>query len=298
MNALHRFLTSCTAFGLTAGVPALAWSTGPEPKPAAAGDAAEPAGASEPSEGKRLHLVLESHNLPPEVVAAIEAELARKLPEAAAEHGFTIASTPAADVIIQMEVVYPNVTDDSVTVIQSIGFRGGEVLTRGEAQSCVHCQPEETVRRGLALLPDLSAALDVALAEEAEREALAAAVDTSEPVDVPEPAPEPPPRARMGAVGYVGIAAAALGVGGAIGGGVLLAQGETSEAGNLTFVDYRPAGWATLSAGLATMVVGGVLIAVDLGPLARRRRDRAAAASAALVPGYADGPMLMLVGRF
>lgn len=222
--------------------------------------------SDEDSEALKVHLELRTTNLDPEMVVELTEWLETKLEERASELGLLVERTPAADVLVFLQI--SRKPDAPLYLVHSLAYAGKELLVRGEAQNCLRCAPEELVDRGLALLPEVPPAL------QAHRQQQAALLAPAEPVQdlVAEP---PTPAKALGPAGYSGISLAAAGTGLVIGGAVLLARGDTLDEGAPTFVDYRPTGWGLLGGGLAAMVIGNVLLGVDMGPLRARRAKRA-----------------------
>lgn len=235
--------------------------------------------------------------LPAKLFEALALLFKEDLEERAAAVGLRLDPLVTADVLIQVDISVTQ-PDAPVQVIQSVAVIDGEIVARGETQSCVRCEAPELVDRSLELLPRAVEALQQHRDNErAEAEAAAAAAPASEPVS--DMAPQESKRVRLGPVGYVGIASTVVGLGATIAGGVFLSRGEVVEEANInvTTRDYRPAGWAMLGAGAAVMVVGNVLLGVDLGILSRRRAgQRARVTGLGLM--VADGSGVVVSGRF
>lgn len=124
-----------------------------------------------------------------------------------------------------------------------------------------------------------------------------------EPVVEPEPTIEQPPEAAtqdegtepargeaptdhdgapLGAAGYAGIGALAVGAGMTLGGAIVLLQGESSTLHpdrdrQLEVTDRAPLGAGLTSVGIGLLVTGAVLVTLDHTVLRKRRSSRAQA---------------------
>lgn len=107
---------------------------------------------------------------------------------------------------------------------------------------------------------------------------------------------------RIGALGYVGIGTAALGLGATIGGAVELSRGRAydPEVGAdyyaLSGVDHRPPGYVLLGVGVAAVSAGLVMLGVDVGRRAKQRKS--ARGQRALVVPILSPTGVGVVGRF
>lgn len=212
--------------------------------------------------------------------------------------GLALEPTPAADVIVQLEISRPQ-ADAPLHVVQCIAAIDGDVVVRGEVQSCMGCTAAELIDRGLELLPDVAEAV---LKAQREAERAAAQARAALEAKPPPPAPDVEPRSAraLGPVGYAGISVSALGLGSTIAGAVLLARGDSAintTGPTITFINYRPPGWALVGAGLAATVAGNVLLGVDLG-LLRRRRERPSARISGVGLNIVGAPGVRVQGQF
>ncbi|NJK31746.1 MAG: hypothetical protein HC927_04615 [Deltaproteobacteria bacterium] len=102
-----------------------------------------------------------------------------------------------------------------------------------------------------------------------------------EPALPPETAdPKTPAIAPIGGLGIAGVVVAGLGLGTMIAGGVELGRGVVIEGGaeqTRTRIDHRTPGAALLGVGSAALVAGAILLGVDLGLRAKRRKQAAGA---------------------
>ena len=251
--------------------------------------------AQAPSESSgTVHVTIVDDTLDAKARAALHAEVERVLAELATAHDLTIVETDEANIQVRFEVSRPQ-ADAPLFIVQAIAKIADEAI-RGETRSCLRCSTTELVAQGFEIFPDAVAKLSEQRDAEAAAAAAALAVE-SEPA--PEPVVPPPPPKPLGPVGYVGIAASGLGLASAIAGGVLLTREPKLDApglGPAEFINYRPPGIALLGVGLGVMVVGNVLLAVDLGPLAERRRARAQVTGIGMTLGPSKG--VVVEGRF
>lgn len=99
---------------------------------------------------------------------------------------------------------------------------------------------------------------------------------------------EPEPQTRpIGALGYAGIETATLGLGATIAGAVELSRGVVIESfGNeqRNRIDHRPPGIALVGVGATALAVGLVILGVDLGVRAKKRKARTPRDQARLFP--------------
>ncbi len=106
--------------------------------------------------------------------------------------------------------------------------------------------------------------------------------------------------AAIGPMGIAGIVLGSAGLGTTIAGAVDLGRGRVVEPSTRTGfdrgTDYRPRGRALLGAGLGMAVVGAVLVAVDVGLRAKKRKQRPLVeANVSVRPGFAG---VYVGGRF
>ncbi|KIG14938.1 hypothetical protein DB30_06240 [Enhygromyxa salina] len=96
----------------------------------------------------------------------------------------------------------------------------------------------------------------------------------------------PPPKVITG-LGIGGAIVAAVGVGVLIGGGVEVSRGVVLEDGldeQGVRTDHRAPGYALVGVGAAALVAGVILLGVDLGVQAKKRKQRAGAGQARVFP--------------
>lgn len=224
------------------------------------------------------------------VTTATEAEFA-KLRDG---HGLA-AATDAADVVMHVSVWQPE--PSALVIDASVEFEG-TTLDEQVGVVCMGCDAQEIAAKSLAILP---AAIEQAQEARAEQEPPAPKIAAD---DVEEESAPATPSRRLGPVGYVGIAAGVLGLGGTIAGAVFLHRGKVIEgdpgAPIVDYTDYRPLGVGLLGAGLGVMVVGNVLLGVDLGVLRDRRsgRSNARAQLTGLGVSAEHGAGVTIHGRF
>lgn len=235
-----------------------------------------------------MHVELRARGLTPKLTHELAKWIDAELDPHVTTLRFALEPTPAADVVVQIEISQPQ-SDVRLYVIQSVAVIDGEIAVRGEVQSCVECNAAELMIRGLELLPD---AANAWLAF--RREAANAKREPEPPPTPPAPEVEPPRERLLGTRGYVGIAVSGLGIGSCIAGGALLAH---SSGHDPTSIDYRPPGWALLAVGLAAVVGGNLLIASDIYS-SRHRHRRSAVAVTSIEPHIFDAPGISVRGRF
>jgi hypothetical protein len=240
-------------------------------------------------------LDLPIETLPESLADAAFPELLRtQLGSLASEHDFTLDETGDPDVTMRVRITQPE-GQAAVYLITATAELDGETIAETREQVCLRCTPDEVASESLTILPG---------AVEQARKALAEAEPPPPEPTIDEPEDEPFVDARvapLGPAGYVGIAASAVGLGAAIAGTVLMYRGEvvTSDPGapEVQTTDYRTVGVALVGAGLGTMVLGNVLLAVDLGVLRERRSEaRAELTGVGLLTRGATG--LSVQGRF
>lgn len=227
---------------------------------------------------------------------ALRAEVDRVLNEAIAQHGLMLAADESSDIFMRIEVSRPQ-SDAPLVIVQAIAKIGDDAI-RGDTRTCLRCSSEELVAQAFEIFP---AMVEMLASQRAAAERAAAAVEP-EPTPPPEPPATTPKQTKLaplGPVGYVGITSGGLGLISAITGGVLLTlepRGLPGRAGE--FVNYEPPGLATLGLGLGLLVLGNVLVAVDLGPLAERRRERARGPRARVGMSVGPSGSLVIAGSF
>jgi hypothetical protein len=225
--------------------------------------------ADAPPVSTRVELVVDT--LPKTTRAAVAVELEGQLAAAVDELHLIVAESESAELVLRIEFGQPN-PKTPVYVVHSVALHDGEVLERGDAQTCLRCTPAELVHAGLAILPS---ATDRALA--------------ARPKPVEGPAPPPPvvdvapgcrlPMTPPGPSAYIGITLSALGLVGSITGGVLLTTPDVIRSPTgapRIIVEHDAAGFALLGAGLTAMVTGTALLIVDVWVLAPHRANHRA----------------------
>jgi len=158
---------------------------------------------------------------------------------------------------------------------------GGEAEPAVEWTDCVFCTEARMLQKLESIGPDLVAAIDARGAGGTEVEA-----DVGEDEDGGTGAAGPPPK-PIGALGYVGVGAASLGIGATIAGAVEISRGVVVESdGNeqRDRIDHRSPGIALVGVGVTVMVVGLAILAVDLGVRAKKRKLQAPRAQTRLFP--------------
>jgi hypothetical protein len=274
--------------GLVVGSPALAQSP----------DAAASSTADSVSEqGGTIRVTIVDDTLEAKERKALRAEIDRVLTQQNEQHGLTLVEGETSDIFMRIEVSRPQ-RDAPLVIVQAIAKIGDDAI-RGDTRTCLRCSSEELVAQAFEIFPAMVEMLGNQRAA-AER---AAAAEEPEPAPPPQtPAPTKPAKlAPLGPVGYVGIASSGLGLISAITGGVLLTLEPRYGLPGFEpweFRNYEPPGLALLGVGLGMLVVGNVMLSVDLGPLAARRRDRAGSSQARV--GMSVGPTgaLVIAGRF
>jgi hypothetical protein len=238
-----------------------------------------------------VHVELRTRGLTPKLTHQLAERLADEIEARVLEIGLALEATPAADVIVQIEISQPQ-ADTQLYVVQSVAVIDGEIVVRGEVQSCIDCGAEELMDRGLELLPVAAEALLVAKREVAEAQPPTAAAPTP-----PAPEVDPPRERLLGTMGYVGISVSGLGLGSSIAGAALLARADGHDETYVHIINYQPPGWALLGVGLAATVAGTVLLAVDVRR-SRRHRPRSTVMITGVAPTISDAPGLLVQGRF
>jgi hypothetical protein len=246
---------------------------------------------AQPNALSSVHVELRTRGLTPKLTHQLAERLDDEIEARVAKLGLALETTPAADVIVQIEVSQPQ-GDMQLYVVQSVAVIDGEIAVRGEVQSCIDCGAEELMDRGLELLPDAAEALLVAKREVAE----------AQPPTVPAPTPpapevDPPRERLLGNMGYVGISVSGLGLGSSIAGAALLARADGHDETYVHIINYQPPGWALLGVGLAAMVAGNVLLAIDLRR-SHHHRSRSSVVLTGIAPHISDAPGLLVAGRF
>ncbi len=265
---------------------------------AAAVAAVSPASAAEPGIERpidaapvRIRVVL-TPMVDEDQRAEFDAALREQLPELAAVNGFVVSEPGDAELTVRVQLMPPE-EDADLYMISSTAMFYGEFELAPE-RACLQCTPSEAVADALTSLVGLAPRV-------------VACRPLPAPADERAPLPEPPvdqqPRARrwLGPVGYLGIGAAALGLGGVIAGAVLLDRGVVVEDVGMTTIelaDYRRPGAALLGVGLGLLVIGNVALGVDLGVLANRRRARTLARLDGVAPIFGPQVGFVLAGRF
>jgi hypothetical protein len=237
----------------------------------------------------RVELIADS--LPQDTRAEVEVEVERQLAAMASELGFTVAGSEAAGLIFRVELGQPD-HKNPVFVVHAVAFHDGQLLERAEARTCFRCTPAELVTDGLELLPRA-----VAQAIAARPPPVAEAAPPPELTDAPDHN-QAPRAASPGPVTYVGVSLDALGLVGALAGGVLLGRDSNARQVDplyLTVIDYKRPGAALLGIGLTSIVAGTVLMAIDAWVI-RPRHAAKSRASLSHVGVAANG--LALTGRF
>ncbi|MFO7564313.1 MAG: hypothetical protein R6X02_16825 [Enhygromyxa sp.] len=231
----------------------------------------EAASAAEPSLTIALEIDVEvgDESKQAAVVSATEAALG----ELEQQQGLQRAKGDPADLSLRVRIWQP---EPKVLVVDSEVEFEGEILSHQEGVVCMDCSAEDAAAKALTILPE---ALDQARAARAQAEPPPPAIEEASDEDAPPPSSKRP--GVLGPVGYAGIGASVLGLGGAIVGAVYLHRGRVLEndpgAAVLEYTDHRPLGVGLLGAGLGVMVVGNVLLGVDLGILRPRRESRGSA---------------------
>ncbi len=243
----------------------------------------------------RVFVGLVTTTLPKSLQTAAAEELERQLDALVDAHGLErAAEREAASLYLRLELNQPDASAE-VYLVHVVAVYEGEVIRREDARACIACTPTEMVEDGLRAIPRALSDIDEQRAA-AEEAAAAAELEQDEP---PAPVVSDEPFRPIGALGYVGISASALGLGTAIAGAVLLDRGLVDPTGTyLEFVDYKTPGKALIGAGLGLMVVGNVLLAVDLTVLAQRRREAQRARVDGISLTTQGGPGVMVRGRF
>ena len=160
-----------------------------------------------------------------------------------------------------------------------------------EPRPCLNCTVDELVAE---LLKNLEWAAALAIERRAEIAAEPEPEPHSDPSTKSAAEPIPEARPRPGPVGYVAISSSAVGLGGAIAAGVFLDRGAQRD----NFDDYKVPAGSLLGAGLGLMAIGTVLLAVDLGVLAKRRGRGAAAEVEGVSVTMQRGVGVAAFGRF
>jgi hypothetical protein len=131
---------------------------------------------------------------------------------------------------------------------------------------CRLCTEGEAVERGTAEIERLVPFVRDHAEARRKQAAAAAAVPPPEP-----PKDEPPKKQPLGTRGKAGIALLAVGaVGFGAGLGLAIKQPGPDPDDPLREVTTRPAGYATLGIGVAALIAGAVLLALDRKPPPRR----------------------------
>ena len=288
VNNLGQWEALPLAFALAISVASPA-SLAHAQEPAAA-PASDPASASDKAEPVRAKIML-APALGPQVRPEVEAALETQLEPFARAHGLVLVGEGGdePELFVRLQPVQPD-KEAEVYMIHSSAWLGDEVLY-AEPRPCLNCTVDELVAE---LLKNVEWAAALAI----ERRA----ANSSEPEAEPnfdasaEPAAEPVPRSRsrLGAAGYGGISSTAIGLGGAIVGAVFLDRGAQRD----NFDEYKVPAGSVLGAGLGLMAVGTVLLAVDLGVLAKRRSRGAAAGVDGVSVTMQHGVGVAVFGRF
>jgi hypothetical protein len=224
--------------------------------------------ADAPRVSTRVELVADT--LPADTQAAVALELEGQLATAVDELDLVVAESELAQLVLRIELGQPN-PKTPVYVVHAVALHDGEVLERGDAQTCLRCTPAELVSAGLAILPSATRALAARPKPVEGPAALPGPVDIGPKLRSPTTPPGPST--------YVGITLSALGLVGALAGGVLLTTEDAirSPAGALVTVrEHDAAGFALLGAGLTAMVTGTALLIVDVWLLAPHRANHRA----------------------
>jgi hypothetical protein len=101
------------------------------------------------------------------------------------------------------------------------------------------------------------------------------------------PASETPPPKVITGLGIGGSIFAALGVGTLVGAGVELSRGivvEESTGEQRMRTDHQTPGYALVGVGATALVAGVILLGVDLGVQAKKRKQRASASQTSVFP--------------
>lgn len=228
---------------------------------------------------------LSADSLPQETRAEVELELAAQLSAMASEVGFTLAESEAAGLILRVELGQPD-HKNALYVINAAALHEGQLLERAEARTCFRCTPAELVADALELLPRA-----VAQAIASRPRVVAEPVPAPALTDAPKTDQVAPRAPRPGPAAYVGISIGALGLVGAIAGGVLLTREPKVVSSGALVIRYEPPGVALLSVGLTSILAGAILMAIDAWVLGPRR-----AAKLSQLGVAPDG--LTLAGRF
>lgn len=271
--------------GLLHGTPALAQSP----------DAAT---ISASEQGGTIRITVVDDTLEAKERKALRAEVDRVLAEHNEQHGLTLVEGETSDIFMRIEVSRPQ-SDAPLVIVQAIAKIGDDAI-RGDTRTCLRCSSEELVAQAFEIFPAM-VEMHTNQRAAAERAAAAAEPEPAPPPQAPAAPTKPAKLAPLGPVGYVGIASSGLGLISAITGGVLLTlepRYGLPGLGPAEFKNYEPPGLALLGVGLGMLVVGNVMLAVDLGPLAARRRERAGSTHARV--GMSVGPTgtLVIAGRF
>jgi hypothetical protein len=218
--------------------------------------------------------------------------------------GYTLSAAALADRAVNLRVRFEVLRLDRFDYGLHFELIDGDTVEPAIAWvACLGCMDAKL----LPLLDEHTPALLDALARDpAALEDLAAGAAGESSAGVVEPSDPPadrdPQLARIGPLGYVGIAVGVLGLGASVGGAVELSRGRVVTPGDRGYaregVDHRPAGIALISVGVAATVAGVAMLGVDLGRRAKqRRRDHGASAVVVPVPSP-TGVSLGIVGKF
>lgn len=213
------------------------------------------------------HVELVADTLPKDTRAAVELEFTGQLEAAVAELGLAVAESESAELVLRVEVGQPN-HKAPVFVVHSVALHDGQVLERGDAQTCLRCTPTELVTAGLTILPRAAAQARTARPKPAPPPAPTRPVDPG-----PQFGPRPTP---PGPTAHVGITLGTLGLVGAVAGSVLLNREELVRDPTGAVSDHGASGIALLSAGLTSMVAGVALLVLDVWVLAPHRQSEQA----------------------
>ena len=202
---------------------------------------------------------------------------------------------------VRLKVYWQDADSFSYAIRASVGKMDTPAADDPIVADCAACTEDAVAD---AAIRGLTKAIDTYEEEQKAAEPEPAPADAgagtvTEPADVqPEPGPATPvgqdrPRARLGALGWSGIAGLVLGVGGVAAGGAFLGIRETRPKADKSQVrDFRPGGYALVGVGAALVITGAVLLGLDR---ARAKRRSSARLSPALGPRMTG---FVVEGRF
>ncbi len=223
----------------------------------------------------RIHIVVIGGKLSQQVLEDVTDQLDAQWAVLSERLAIREAPLAEAEAVLRVEFGQPNLEQPIYVVSASLRY-GEQTLVRGKAETCVRCDAEDLVSRALTIVPEGAELLRTARAE-SRNPAVANAPSPEEDDAAAETGAAPldrPKNTRLGILGYIAVPMFGLGLGGLVGGGVLLNKGVVLHDPPFLQTNYRQPGLAVGVAGLALVVVGTTLIAIDLAVLAPRGRAR------------------------